>query len=56
VCQYESAEFGITRLEKLGITRVTNSAKISFAANKFRSEELNPKLKKYADIIEEEVL
>jgi hypothetical protein len=40
----------------LGIRRITNANKISFAANKFSSEETNPKYKKYAKIIEHEVL
>lgn len=56
ICQYESAEFGMRRLNKLGIRRITNANKISFAANKFYSEETNQVIKKYAKIVEEEVL
>lgn len=56
VCQYEAAEHITRKLRKLGIREITNSAKISFAANKFCSEESNPDYKKYAKLIEEEIL
>jgi hypothetical protein len=43
-------------LRQLGIREITNPGKISFASNKYCSEEENPEKKKYARIIEEEIL
>lgn len=43
-------------LKKLGIRDITNADKISYATNKFCSEETNQKKQLIAKIIEEEVL
>ena len=56
ISQYESALFGKARLQKLGIKKITNSDKISYATNKFCSEQSNDKLHQIAHLIEEEVL
>lgn len=56
MCQYESSEFGKNRLQKLGIRRITNANKISFAVNEFCSEVIDERYKRLAKIIKEEVL
>lgn len=56
LCQYESAQFGEQMLKKVGIKDISNADKISYATNKFCSEEHDPKKQLIARIIEEEVL
>lgn len=56
VCQYESAEHALRKLKKIGIIGITNSNKISFAVNKFNSETINNEFKRYAKLIEHEIL
>ena len=56
VCQYESSEFASRRLKKLGIRYITNSQKVSYAVNKFCSEETNLENIRYARLLEEEIL
>ena len=56
ICQYESSEFALRRMKKLGIRYITNSSKVSYAVNKFCSEETNPENIRYARLLEEEVL
>lgn len=56
ICQYESAQFGEMMLKKVGIREITNADKISYATNKFCSEETDLRKQLIARIIEEEVL
>lgn len=56
VCQYESAQYGEQMLKRAGIREITNADKISYASNKFCSEEADLRKQLIARIIEEEVL
>jgi transcription initiation factor TFIID subunit 1 len=56
ICQYESAQFGEQMLKRVGIRDITNADKISYATNKFCSEEPDLRKQLIARVIEEEVL
>jgi hypothetical protein len=43
ICQYESALYGEHTLKTVGIRDITNADKISYATNKFCSEETDLK-------------
>jgi hypothetical protein len=56
ICQFESCQHGIYKLREVGIKNLTNPDKISYAVNKFNSQETDSKKKYYSKIIEEELL
>jgi transcription initiation factor TFIID subunit 1 len=62
ICQFESCQFGIYQLREIGIKNLTNSDKISYATNKFKTSKniidknKNSKDGYYAGIIEKNLL
>ncbi len=56
ICQYESALYGEVMLRIRGIQEITKADKISYASNKYCSEQRDPKRRKIAKFIENQVL
>ena len=56
ICQYESALYGEAMLRQKGIKNITNADKISYASNKYCSEQRDPFRQRIAKFIENEVL
>jgi hypothetical protein len=56
ICQYESCQFGVYKLQEIGIKNLTNPDKISYAVNKFIQQTPDSKQQFLAKVIEEELL
>lgn len=56
ICRYETALAAHHRLRKCGIRNLVSADKISYATNKYISEEEDPKKRQYAKFVEEELL
>lgn len=56
ICRYESALYGEAMLRMHGIENITNADKISYASNKYSSEQRDPEKQMIAKFIENEVL
>ena len=56
ICQYESALYGEAMLRIKGIDNITNADKISYASNKYCSEQRDPNRQRISKFIENEVL
>jgi len=56
ICQYESALYGEAMLRQKGISNITNADKISYASNKYSSEQRDVIKQRIAKFIENEVL
>jgi hypothetical protein len=56
ICQYESALYGEAMLRQRGIENITNADKISYASNKYSSEQRDPERQRISKFIENEVL
>ena len=56
ICQYESVLYGEAMLRMKGIENITNADKISYASNKYSSEQRDPERQRIAKFIENEVL
>eukprot|EP01022_Parablepharisma_sp_SALTPOND_P020384 TRINITY_DN3702_c0_g2_i1.p1 TRINITY_DN3702_c0_g2~~TRINITY_DN3702_c0_g2_i1.p1 ORF type:complete len:1466 (-),score=230.12 TRINITY_DN3702_c0_g2_i1:3379-7776(-) len=56
VCRFEAAQAAHYRLRKCGIRNLVSADKITYATNKYISEEEDPKKRQMAKFVEEELL
>ena len=56
ICRYESALYGEAMLRMRGIENITNADKISYASNKYCSEQRDVLKQKISKFIENEIL